>query len=187
VRNLLDHLELHSGALVKEVLRVVNIGRITEVLRLLIREEISMRHLRQILEALLEWAPKEKDNYALAELTRVGLKRYISHKYATNNQVSAILLDPAVEDTLRKSLKQTGSGAVFSLPADYGLLFVQTLREQTDALKKQGLSPVLVVQIDLRRAARRQVESSLPGLAVVAFQELSQDIVIQPKATLLLN
>ena len=187
VRNLLDHLELHSGALVKEVLRVVNIGRITEVLRLLIREEISMRHPRQILEALLEWAPKEKDNYALAELTRVGLKRYISHKYATNHQVSAILLDPAVEDTLRKSLKQTGSGAVFSLPADYGLLFVQTLREQTDALKKQGLSPVLVVQIDLRRAARRQVESSLPGLPVVAFQELSQDIVIQPKATLLLN
>jgi type III secretion protein V len=187
VRHLLDHLELHSGALVKEVLRVANIGRITEVLRLLIREEISMRHLRQILEALLEWAPKEKDNHALAELTRVGLKRYISHKYATNHQVSAILLDPAVEDTLRKSLKQTGSGAVFSLPADYGRLFLQTLREQTDALKKQGLSPVLVVQIDLRRAVRRHVEGSLPGLAVVAFQELSQDIVIQPKATLLLN
>ena len=73
---------------------------LTDVLRKLVQEEVSVRNIRAILEALV--APTtEGDAAALAERCRQALHRYLSHKYAPNGPLYAYLADPEVEQTIR--------------------------------------------------------------------------------------
>ena len=65
---------------VKETLRALPLARVAEILRRLVEEEVAIRNLRDILETLADTAQREKDVYALTELTRIGLQRQISHR-----------------------------------------------------------------------------------------------------------
>lgn len=80
------------------------------------QEQISIRDLRSILEALIEWSPKEKDTVMLTEYVRSALKRQISYMYSKGqNMLPAILLDPSVEETIRKAIRQTSAGAFLAI------------------------------------------------------------------------
>lgn len=59
-RYLLEKMESHYSELVKEVQRLLPLYRITEVLQRLVSENISIRNMRTILEALVEWGQKRK-------------------------------------------------------------------------------------------------------------------------------
>jgi type III secretion protein V len=96
-RFLLTHMEGSFPELVKEAQRVLPLQKITEVFQRLVSEEISIRNLRSILEALIEWGQKEKDIVLLSEYVRSSLKRYISHKYSSGqNILPAYLFIPDV-------------------------------------------------------------------------------------------
>ena len=51
----------------EEAQRVLPIQKIAEILQRLVSEDISVRNLRTILEALIEWGQKEKDSVLLAD------------------------------------------------------------------------------------------------------------------------
>ena len=78
--------------IVKEVLRVVPLPRVADVLRRLVGEGVSIRNLRDILEALAEAGQRDKDVHALSEFTRVALRRQISHTVAPDGKLHAVLL-----------------------------------------------------------------------------------------------
>jgi type III secretion protein V len=48
------------------------------------------------------------------------------------------------------------------------------------ALGKQQQRPVLLASIDIRRYLRRLIEAEFYELAVLSFQELTQEISVQP-------
>ncbi len=100
VQGLLDGLESQAPALVKEALQKVPLPLLTEVLRKLVQEQVSIRNMRAILEALVS-PTTEGDATALAERCRQALHRYLSHKYAPSGPLYAYLVDPAIEETLR--------------------------------------------------------------------------------------
>ncbi len=85
----------------------------------LVSEDISVRNLRAILEAMVEWGQKEKDVVQLTEYIRCNLKRYICYKYSNGqNVLPAYLLDPSLENLIREGIrpdvrrKLSGIGAV---------------------------------------------------------------------------
>ncbi|MBO4317749.1 MAG: type III secretion system export apparatus subunit SctV, partial [Mailhella sp.] len=113
---LLDRMEERAPDLVREATRLLPVQRIAEIFQRLVQEQISIRDLRSILEALIEWSPKEKDVVMLTEYVRGSLKRQISYMYSRGqNMLPAILLDPALEETIRKAVRQTSAGAFLSL------------------------------------------------------------------------
>ncbi|MCH3719258.1 FHIPEP family type III secretion protein, partial [Campylobacter lari] len=59
-RFLLTAMEDRFPDLVKEALRVMPVQKIAEILQRLVSEDISVRNLRAVLEALIEWGQKEK-------------------------------------------------------------------------------------------------------------------------------
>ena len=61
VKYLMDKMEAGYSELVKEAQRVLPVQKITEVLQRLVQEEITIRNLRAIFSALIEWGQKEKD------------------------------------------------------------------------------------------------------------------------------
>ncbi len=186
-RYLISKMEGQFPELIKEAQRVLPLQKISEVFQRLIQEEISIRNLKNILQNLIDWGQKEKDIVLLTEYIRGGLKRYISYKYSGGqNILVAYLLDTTVEETIRKAIRQTSSGSFLALDPSTSKKFVDRVKKEVGNIHRQSNKPVLLTSMDIRRYVRKLIETDLPDLPVLSYQELSPEITIQPLGRILL-
>jgi type III secretion protein V len=187
--NMLEQLEQAFPALVKETVpKVVSPFQLTDILRRLIEEEISIRDLRSILQALAEWGQVEHDTVMLTEYVRAALKRYISHKYTRGqNTLIVYLLDPQIEETVRSSIQHTSSGSYLALEPEITQEILSAVRTEVGSLPPTAQNPVILTTMEIRRYFRKLVELEFPHLAVLSYQELSPDMNIQPIARISLE
>lgn len=169
VHGLLEGLEAQVPTLVKEALQKVPLPLLTEVLRKLVQEQVSIRNLRAILEALVSPAC-EGDAAALAERCRQALHRYLSHKFAPSGSLYAYLVDPEVEESLR------GRGPRGAAPDPE---HIAQLLEGVRRIATGGRG-VLLTAPDVRRPLRRMIEGAFPDVAVLTYAELNVDLQIRP-------
>lgn len=189
VQNMLEQLEQAFPALVKEVIpKAVSPFQLTDILRRLVEEEISIRDLRSILQALAEWGQVENDTVMLTEYVRNALKRYISHKYTRGgNTLVVYLLDPQIEETVRGSIQHTQSGSYLALEPEITQEILTAVRNEVGNLPPTAQNPVILTTMEIRRYFRKLVELEFPHLAVLSYQELSPDMNIQPIARISLE
>jgi type III secretion protein V len=181
VRGILEFVEKSYPDLSKEVTRLVPLQKLTEIFKRLVQEQISIKDLRTILEALAEWAQSEKDTVLLTEYIRSSLKRYISYKYSQGQSILSVYsLDPEIEDMIRGAIKQTSAGSYLALDPDSVQLILNALRNTVVPTPVGGQPPVLLTAIDVRRFARKLIEGDFPDMAVVSYQEIVPEIRIQP-------
>ena len=180
-RLLLDHMEKDAPELVREVQRVLPIQKITDVLQRLVQEGICIRDLKRITQTLIEWGQKEKDTVLLVEYTRSALSRYISYKYSGGqNIIAAYLLDPALEEKIRKSVRQTSSGSYLAMDPQSVRAILGVVKKTIGDITKIQHKPVIIVSVDIRRYFRKMIDKDYYELPVLSFQELSSEINIQP-------
>jgi len=181
VRAILEFIEKSFPDLVKEVSRLIPLQKMTEIFKRLTQEQISIKDLRTILEALSEWAQSEKDTVLLTEYVRSSLKRYISYKYSQGQSVLAVyLLDPEIEDLIRGAIKQTSAGSYLALDPDSVQMIIHSFKQVVTPTPVGGQPPVLLTSIDVRRFTRKLIESEYPDMAVLSYQEIVPEIKIQP-------
>ncbi len=179
VNQLLTRMAQQYPDLVKESLRILPLQRIADVLLRLIEEDIAIRNLRDILEALVEWGSREKDIVMLAEYVRHGLKRYLTDKYAgPTRSMRALLLHPEVEEHFRRALQASNLGTILALDPETAQRFVQSLRATIAEAAAPGL--VLLTAMDIRRYVRKLIEVEFSALPVVAYGELESDVRVEP-------
>ena len=180
-RLLFDHMEKDAPELVKEVQRVLPLQKITDVLQRLVQEGISVRDLKRITQTLIEWGQKEKDTVLLVEYVRASLSRYISYKFSGGqNIVAAYLLDPSLEEKIRKSVRQTSGGSYLAMDPATVRAILAVVKRTIGDLAKIPQKPVIIVSVDIRRYFRKMIEKDYYELPVLSFQELSAEINIQP-------
>ena len=180
-KGLLTRMEGEFGELVREVQRVIPPQRIAEVLQRLVQEDISVRNLRLIFQALIEWAPKEKDTLVLSEYVRIALRRYISYKFSGGQNILVVyLLEPQTEETIRKAIRQTSGGSFLALDPATSKKLVDEIKAKAGGSVQRERTPVLLTSMDIRRFLRKLVELELPDLPVLSHQELTEEINIQP-------
>jgi type III secretion protein V len=189
VQNMLEQLEQAFPALVKEVVpKAVSPFQLTDILRRLVEEEVSVRDLRNILQALAEWGPVENDTVMLTEYVRAALKRYISHKYTRGQSTLIVyLLDPQIEETVRSSIQHTSSGSYLALEPEITQEILAAVRNEVGNLPPSAQQPVILTTMEIRRYFRKLVELEFPHLAVLSYQELSPEMNIQPIARISLG
>ncbi|MBS0622750.1 MAG: type III secretion system export apparatus subunit SctV [Verrucomicrobia bacterium] len=181
VRAMLDFIEKSFPELVKEVTRLIPLQRLTEIFKRLVQEQVSVKDLRTILEALSEWAQTEKDTVLLTEYCRSSVKRYISYKYSQGQStLSVYLLDPEIEDMVRGAIKQTSAGSYLALDPDSVQMIIEAMRNVIVPTPPGGQPPVMLTAIDVRRFVRKLIEMEFPDIAVVSYQEIVPEIKIQP-------
>lgn len=186
-RFLMEEFEKTSPEIVREAMRVLPAQKITEVFQRLVQEDISIRNLKAILQALIEWGQKEKDPILLADYIRSTLKRYISYKFSGGqNILAAYLLDPTIEDVIRKSVRQTSAGSYLALEPDTAKRILRGIKAEVGDLSKLDQKPVLLTSMDIRRYVRRLIELDLFELPVLSHQELTEEITIQPLGRIVL-
>ena len=180
-KGLLTRMEAEFGELVREVQRVIPPQRIAEVLQRLVQEDISVRNLRLIFQALIEWAPKEKDTLMLSEYVRIALRRFISYKFSGGQNILVVyLLEPQTEETIRKAIRQTSGGSFLALDPATSKRLVDEIKAKVGGALHRERTPVLLTSMDIRRFLRKLVELELPDLPVLSHQELTEEINIQP-------
>jgi type III secretion protein V len=166
--NLLTRASADMPDIVKEVLRALPLQRVAEVLRRLVGEGVSIRNLRDILEALSEVAQREKDVHALTEFTRVALRRQVSHQIAPQGRLNAVMLQPQLEEMLRQAVRVSGGVSQLALEPE-------TARRVCDAIiasigrHKPG---ALVTAIDVRWHVRKLIEPECFDTPVLSYHEL---------------
>ena len=176
---LLDKMEERAPDLVHEASRLLPLQKIGDLFKRLVQEQISIRDLRSLLEAIVVWAPKEKDIVMLGEYLRTALKRQISYKYsAGNNLLSAVLLEPACEEKIRKAIRQTSAGAFLALDPMSSKAFLNEVRRVAGNKGKTRF--VIICSIDIRRYVRRLIEGEFYEIPVLDYQELTPEISVQP-------
>ncbi|MBK7858227.1 MAG: type III secretion system export apparatus subunit SctV [Archangiaceae bacterium] len=165
----LDQLEKRYPALVKEALQKVPLALLTDVLKRLLHEDVSIRNLKAILEALVS-PSTEGDAAALAERCRQALSRQLSHRYtAGNGQLLAFLVDPGVEESVR------AGGTTAALEPQQVSAIIEGVRRVATNGKA-----VLLSSPDIRRALRRLIEGPFPEVAVLTYSELDPDLQVRP-------
>jgi type III secretion protein V len=183
-QRLLDELEAFAPATVRNVVpKPVTLTLLTDVLRRLLEERVSIRDLRAILEALALLAGTEKDPLTLTELVRGQLRRALTFKLTRGApQLGVILVDPMIEDTVRRAIQRTPAGAFLTLAPAAARDVVAALRRAASEAGAQGGAPVYLTQPDIRRFVRKLVETELPEAVVVSFVELLPEVALRPLA-----
>ncbi len=181
VQHLLDVLARTAPKLVDDVVpNMLALGDVARVLRNLVREGVSVRDLRAILEALAELSMQTKDPEQLTELVRERLALHITARFkATDGTVSALTLDPRIEHMLRTSLSEIASGTGGAL--DPEVLRTLTARAESSlaTFAATSASPLVVTAPDLRRYVRAIVERKVPQLSVASFREIDPSVPLR--------
>ncbi len=166
---------------------IVSLGELVRVLRGLLREGISVRDLRSILEAVADAAPRSKDAHFLVEQVRRRLARQITARVAERGVVHALTLERPAEDALRQSLGQNDGEPTIAPDLETARRLISSLETRASTLVAAGKSPVLLAPTDLRKPLFDFMSRFVPDLCVVSARELVPGTTIEPAGTVSLN
>jgi len=173
------------GDLVREAQKVVPVQKMADIFRRLLDEGVSIRNLRIVLDALIEWGNKEQDVVLLAEYVRSALKRQICHSYADQQKVlHAFLLERDVEQVLRQAIRQTSVGGYLALSDEDGARLLTTFHQHAERLAADKVRPVVLTSLDIRRFLRSLLVKNSIHVPVLSFQDLAPEFTVQPVVTI---
>jgi type III secretion protein V len=182
VSELVERLEKAYPALVKEVVpKVATISQLVNVLRRLVDEGVCIRDLKTIVEAMGEYGQMNGDGLFLTERVRAALAHQLAHSYAGRDQsLPVVLLDPVIEDTIADGIRVTAHGQTLSLPPELCREITVTIAKSLQPVVATGKRPVILTNAEIRRFVRKLLETDLPQVAVLSFDELPAELQIQP-------
>ena len=161
---MLEETAKSAPAVVDEVKELLSLGEIHKVIQNLLKEQVSVRDMVTVLEALCDAAPKSKDILFLTEKTRQALARQITaSQLSKDRKLHVISLSPELEQVISESktldinLEKKLSDAALKLAGE---------------IRAKGLKPVLLCMEQSRPVVKRAV----PQLCVMSVLELADGV-----------
>ncbi|MGC4028519.1 MAG: flagellar biosynthesis protein FlhA [Steroidobacteraceae bacterium] len=173
VQQLLNALAKSAPKLVEDLVpRVLPLSTVVRVLQGLLAERVPVRNMRTIVETLAEHAPRTQDPVQLQAQVRVALGRQIVQDIAgLKDELPVITLEGDLEQLLQSSLANAGGGSP-GLEPGLAERLQQRLAESTRRQEMLGEPAVLLVPPTLRQTLARFVRAGVPGLQVLAWNEI---------------
>jgi len=164
---------------------VMSYSDIQKVLQLLLREQVSIRHLEAILEVLVDAGKATKAPEDLAERVRERLGALICQGLRDpQGDLHVLTLAPDVERSLVAGARQGESRT--ALFGDLGQLdgFMKNLGKQAEAMMGRNLVPVLLCPSPVRRPLRGLLYRSMPYVAVLGLNEIPPTLPVRSFAAI---
>lgn len=207
-QELLDAFAFTHSKLVEEVIpNLLPLGEVIKILKNLLREGVSIRDLRTILEAVADHATTVKNTDALTEYVRTTLARQLTAHYVdAEGNLAALLLAPDVELALRgRSVgggptAAAGAGAASRMGGDAGAAtaghdpngglggrgpdptlvprVIGGLEQAIAGLGAAAVEPLVITAPDIRRTVALLAARHAPGLAVLSFNEVDPKVTV---------
>jgi flagellar biosynthesis protein FlhA len=171
LQQLLDLHGRENGKVIEELIPTqLSYAHVLRIVRNLLRERVSIRDFRTILEALAEHVGETKDAEQLTELVRQHLGKHLTSKYRTpDGSIYAFVLAPALESVFRRM--QNPAAGVAVDPADLQNM-LRGFEAATRSSAQVEVPPVVLTAADIRRAVSSFVTRHVPGLPVMSYREL---------------
>ncbi len=181
VQNLINNLKETNPSLIEELVpKLLGLGEIQKVLQNLLGEGISIRDLLTIFECLADHAATTRDTDILTEYVRQSLKRAISSKYfPANETTSVVTVDPAIEQEIMNSVKQTEQGAYLTLDPEKTKKIVKAIEMETEKLEKMGKSSIIITSPIVRMYFKKLTENYFKDLIVISYNEVDSNVELQ--------
>ena len=173
---LLEKFKETNPKVVEELIpNALTLGKVQRVFQNLLREQISIRDLRTILEKLSDYASLSQDPDVLTEYVRQGLARPITKQYQSNDgTLSVMTLDRGIEDAIEGSIQRSEGGAFLALEPNVAERFLTRLKTMIEKITPNiETSPVLLASPGLRMHIRKFTERFLPELVVISHSEIA--------------
>lgn len=175
-RALLDTLaETHPKTVEEATPKVLSLGEVQRVLQNLLREQVPIRDLATILEAIADAGSLTRDVNALTEAARAALARTICAGLANENgELTVLTLAPQLERQFADRFGLNNSTQTQVIEPEFGR---QLLEKIEAAIQAAVLSqPVLLCSAAIRPHLRRLTVRFLPDLAVIAHGEVAPNV-----------
>jgi Flagellar biosynthesis pathway, component FlhA len=155
--------------------KTLPLGVVVKVLQNLLQERVPIRDMRSIVETLAEYGLRSQDPDILTSVVRAALGRLIVHEISgMQEELPVITLDHDLEQLLHKSLQTAGESGVGIEPGLAEQMHT-SLQDSMQKMEMEGQTAVLLVSSYIRPWLARFVRHSIPGLHVLAYNEIPAD------------
>ncbi|MGI9212388.1 MAG: flagellar biosynthesis protein FlhA [Methylococcaceae bacterium] len=174
-QQLLDVLAKLSPKLVDDLNKTVPLSVIVKVLQSLLQENVPLRDMRTVAETLTEYGGRSQDPVILTAVVRAALGRLIVQRISgTDKEIPVITLDPDLEQLLLK-LVQTAAPDGAGLEPGLAEQLHRSLEENSQKMEVEDHPPILLVSSQIRAWLARLFRHSIPGLNILAYNEIPED------------
>ena len=181
VNHLIKTLKEESPAVVEEVVpSVMKPGELQKVLQNLLKEGVSIRDLGTILETLGDYGSRIKDPEILTEYVRNSLARSICRAHSSKDgRIFVVTLDPRLEDVIKAATERTERGALVALSPAMESRIGERLATEIAKLVAAGHAPVILCSAQVRAQVKKIADRIHPGIAVLSYNEIVQDVKVE--------
>jgi flagellar biosynthesis protein FlhA len=183
-RHLIEELRKSSPAVVEDLIpERMKLVEVQQVLQLLLREQVPIRQLALILEALGECASRTSDPELLAEHVRQRLTRTISTRYRDKDgRLYVITFDPALEDRIAEGLEPSNVASSIRVAPQFAEAICRRIQDELDNPAFAERTPVVLVSPRIRFGLKQMTSARLPRLVVLSYLEITRDTQIESLA-----
>ena len=181
VQDMLDIVKETHPKVVEELLpNQLSLGGVVKVLQNLLSEQIPIRDLPSILEALADWAPLTKDTETLTEYVRQALARTITHLYQTEDgHLYVITLGQETEKLLSDAVEVSEGGRYLSLDPAVAQKIINELAKSIENFSSVSQQPVVLCAPHIRSQFKKMTDRFVKDLIVLSYNEVLSNINIQ--------
>jgi flagellar biosynthesis protein FlhA len=152
---------------------LLSLGEIQRVLHSLLDENVPVRDLVRIFEALSLTAKTSTDRDMLVESARAALGSAIAAQYVTDGMLPVITFEPRLEQSLLEALRITDTGMQLSIETSKAEAILTELTQISDAAEQQGIIAALACSPQLRLPVHRLLKVAVPRVPVLSYNELA--------------
>ncbi len=178
VVQMLEGVRSRQPGLVEDLIpAILSVSDVQRVLQHLLAENVSIRQIDLILDALVDVGRHTKEPAELTERVRQKLGFSIfSALRGPHEALSVMSLSPKLETQLLDSVRRTENPDALIIDPRLAEQLLKKLVPMVDDMASQRLSPVLLCGAELRRQLKAFTRRSAPRLAVVSVAEVPQTI-----------
>ena len=177
IQQLIDNLKKEvSEDYVSDLMKDLSVAEVQQIIVNLLKERVSVRDLKTILEVLSLQSRVSKNADYLTEQVRQALSRSIcKQNLADTGELLAVTLAPEVENTIAQGVGPDGSS--LTLDPDFTRRMLDNLNSELErAISSSGNQPVLLCSSPIRLPFRRLIERTYPQIAVMSYNEISNNV-----------
>jgi flagellar biosynthesis protein FlhA len=187
VQQLLQLLAKSSPKLAEELVPgLISLSTLLKVLQALLQEQVPVRDIRTIAEAIANVAVKSQDPAAMVAAVRVALARAIVQSIVgLELELPVITLEPRLEQILLNSMNKAGQGSEEGILLEPGMAekLQRSLVEAAQRQEMLGKPVILLVAGPVRAMLSRFARLAVPSIHVLAYQEIPDNKQVTIVAT----
>ncbi len=186
VQKLLDSLAKSAPKLVENLVpKTFSLGTVLKVMQNLLEENVPIRDIRTIAEALAGQTGNGQNSDDLTAAVRIALSRTICQNLiGMKGEIKVIVLDAKMEQLLLDVISNIRKGSPAALEPGLAERLLDELRSRTQEMEMSGQIPVLLTSDEMRLWMFRFSRSACPNLKVLAYSEIPANKQIKVAATI---